>query len=136
MLKNIVKLAPGVATILMLWYTASLPVAAIDVCPEGITVPGCAGVDIGLAVGSIVSILLFVAFLIALVFLIIGGIRWILSGGDKEASSKAKDTVTAALIGLVVVIAAFVLINVVLKLLLGKSLNEIFTAPPVFKVTK
>lgn len=60
-----------------------------------------------------INILLFVAFVAALGFLIFGGIRWITSGGDKENTAKARGTVTAAVIGLVVVLAAWIFLNVV-----------------------
>lgn len=126
---RLTKFATGVGTTLTMWYWLAAPAFAIDLCPTntlGVAVPGCDGVDLGKLTGSVIGILLFVAFLIALIFLIIGGIRWILSGGDKEATNKAKDTVTSALIGLVVVLSAFVLINVVLQLILGTTLDGLF----------
>lgn len=64
----------------------------------------------------ILNILLAAAFMVALVFLIYGGIRWILSGGDKEGTSKAKGTVTAALIGLAIVLSSWLLINIIFNL--------------------
>ena len=45
--------------------------------------------------------------------LIIGGIRWILAGGDEKAVASARGTITAALIGLVIVLVAFALIRLV-----------------------
>lgn len=94
----------------------------------GFPIPGCAGINIGSTIGSVLGIAFFVALIIALAFLILGGIKWIMSGGDKEGTGKAKETVTSALIGLAVVIGAFILINLLLQLLTGKSLNQI--APP------
>jgi len=128
-MKNITKIVAGAATVASLWYYASLPAFAIDLCPPvsptGKPLPGCQGIDIARIVGSIIGILFFVSFLIALVFLVIGGIRWILSGGDKEATNNAKSTVTSALVGLVIVIGSYILINVALKLLLGVDLGNL-----------
>ena len=81
--------------------------------------------DIGQVVTFAINTLLFVSFIAALVFLIIGGIRWIMSGCDKEGTAKAKGTVTSALIGLVVVLGAWVLVNVALQLLTGKTLSTL-----------
>lgn len=63
-----------------------------------------------------INVLLFVAFVTALGFLIFGGIRWIISGGDKENTAKAKGTITSALIGLVIVLASWILLNIVVRL--------------------
>ena len=77
-----------------------------DLCT---TAPG-----INSVVSTIINVVLFIAFVAALVYLIIGGIRWIMSGGDKEGTAKAKAGVTSALIGLAIVLAAYILINAVL----------------------
>lgn len=58
-------------------------------------------------ISGVVRLLLIVAFVIAFLFLVIGGIRWILSGGDKAAAESARGTLTAALIGLIIVLAAW-----------------------------
>lgn len=62
-------------------------------------------------VASGVQLILVVAFLLALIFLIIGGIKWIMSGGDKAGTESAKGTITAALIGLIVVFIAWAVVN-------------------------
>lgn len=83
----------------------------------------------GLAI-NIINIILFVAFALALIFLIVGGIRWIISGGDKAQTEAARNGVTSALIGLAVVVGAYVLVNVVLRLLgLTGGLSSIKDTP-------
>jgi len=54
---------------------------------------------------------------VAVAFLIYGGIKWILSGGDKQAVESARNHIVAAIVGLVIVAGAFVIIGVVFKLL-------------------
>lgn len=65
----------------------------------------------------IITLLLVVGVLIALIFLIYGGIKWILSGGDKAGVEAARKHIVAAIIGLVIVVAAFFIINVVFTVL-------------------
>ena len=52
-------------------------------------------------IGWAVNIVLIVAGIIFFFMLIIGGIRWILSGGDKANTESARNQITAALIGLI-----------------------------------
>lgn len=61
----------------------------------------------------IIQIILLIAFVLSFVFLLIGGIKWITSGGDEKGVASARNTITAALIGLVVVLMAFALIKLV-----------------------
>jgi len=60
---------------------------------------------------TVIKLVLVVAALIAFFFLVFGGIKWITSGGDKEGTAKAQGTITAALVGLVIVFAAWAIIK-------------------------
>lgn len=64
-------------------------------------------------VSGAITMLLVVSALIAFVFLIIGGIKWITSGGDKDRTAGAQKTLTAALVGLVIVFAAWAIIKLI-----------------------
>lgn len=59
--------------------------------------------------------LFFIALVggLAVVFIVIGGIRYIMAGGDPKATDSARDQITAALIGLVVALLAVVIVNIV-----------------------
>src|SRR3989344_4159411 len=57
--------------------------------------------------------LFIVAFVLALIFLIWGGIQWTMSGGDKEGIQKARLKLTYAIIGLVVTTLAFFIVNII-----------------------
>lgn len=61
----------------------------------------------------LVKLLIVSAFIIAFIFLLIGGIRWITSAGDPKAVESAKNTVTAAIVGLLLVVSAFAIIRLV-----------------------
>lgn len=60
-----------------------------------------------------------IAAILALVFLIWGGINWITSGGDADGVKSARDRIIAAIIGLIVVILSYFLLNFVLSDILG-----------------
>lgn len=64
-------------------------------------------------VRNIIRFILIVAFVLAFIFLIIGGIRWITAGGDEKGVAGARGMITGALIGLVIVLVAFALIRLV-----------------------
>ncbi len=61
----------------------------------------------------IINIALALAGLIAVLFLIIGGFRYITAGGNEDASGSAKKIILNAVIGIIVVILSFVVVRVV-----------------------
>jgi hypothetical protein len=63
---------------------------------------------------TIVNVMLFIIGAISVIMLIIGGIRYTVSGGDSGAVTAAKNTIMYALIGLVVAFLAFAIVNWVL----------------------
>jgi len=63
--------------------------------------------DFGKLVSAIVGTLLIVAALLAFLFLILGGIQWITSGGDKAGMEAARNKITHAIVGLIIVGAAW-----------------------------
>jgi len=62
---------------------------------------------------TIVNILLFIIGAIAVIMLIIGGIRYTISGGDSSAVTGAKNTILYAIIGIVVALLAYAIVNFV-----------------------
>ena len=62
----------------------------------------------------IVNVLLFIIAAIAVIMLIIGGIRYVVSGGDQSAVTAAKNTILYAIIGIIVAILAYAAVNFVL----------------------
>lgn len=63
---------------------------------------------------QIVSILLFALGAIAVIMIVIGGIRYALSGGDQTQITAAKNTILYSVVGLVVAIMAYAIVNWVL----------------------
>jgi high-affinity K+ transport system ATPase subunit B len=70
----------------------------------------------GNLVGNLINIALIVTVIIALAFLIYGGIKWITSGGDKAGVESARNMIVAALVGLVIAFLAYFIIQLVFTL--------------------
>jgi hypothetical protein len=62
---------------------------------------------------TITNVLLFIIGAISVIMLIIGGIRYVVSGGDSSAVTSAKNTILYAVVGIVVAILAYALVNFV-----------------------
>jgi multisubunit Na+/H+ antiporter MnhB subunit len=63
---------------------------------------------------TITSVLLFVVGAISVIMIIIGGLRYVVSGGDSSNITAAKNTVLYAIVGLIVSLLAYAVINFVL----------------------
>lgn len=62
---------------------------------------------------NVVTIITALSGLALFVMLLIGGITYLTSGGDPKASEKAKNTMTFAIAGLVLIIAAYLILNLI-----------------------
>ena len=62
---------------------------------------------------DVISTLLFVIGIVAVIMIIIGGIRYTLSNGDASQIKSAKDTVLYSVIGLIVSMLAYAIVNFV-----------------------
>ena len=77
--------------------------------------------DIGIIpfIKSIINIILGFAGLIAVLFVIIGGFQYIFSGANEELAESGKKTLKNAVIGVVIIVLSFVIVNVVSSALQG-----------------
>ena len=80
-------------------------------------------------VQAVINILLVVVGLVAFFWLLLGGVQWIMAGGDKEGTEKARKRITAALIGLAIVFSVFAFVQILSAFfgvnLLNFSINAI-----------
>jgi multisubunit Na+/H+ antiporter MnhB subunit len=65
-------------------------------------------------VGSVINMIIYGIGIVAVIVIIIGGVNYMLSQGDPNKIKKAKDTILYGVIGLVVVLIAFAIVNFVL----------------------
>lgn len=61
----------------------------------------------------IVGIMIVIATILFLLYFIWGGIRWLTSGGDKAAVAEARNRLSAAFIGLLIVLAGWLVYSLV-----------------------
>ena len=95
-----------------------------------------AKVNLGFTIPSFDTVLSFgirflfiVSGLIALLYLLLGALAWITSGGNKENVDKAREKIQAALIGLILMFAVLAIVAVVENIF---SMGLGLTRPIVF----
>ncbi len=64
---------------------------------------------------TITNVMLFIIGAISVIMLIIGGIRYVVSGGDSTKVQEAKNTILYAIVGVVVAILAYAVVNFVIS---------------------
>jgi len=69
------------------------------------------GAALGKLIGNLLGALFIAGFLLTFMQLIISGIQWITAGGDKQALEKARNGITHAIMGLVIVGATYALMS-------------------------
>jgi hypothetical protein len=69
---------------------------------------------------NIIKILLSVVGILAVLFIVYGGLRYITSGGNQTSVTAAKNTVIYALLGLIVSVLSFAIVQVLTNLLINK----------------
>lgn len=70
---------------------------------------------------TIINVLLFLIGVISVIMLIYGGIQYTLSSGDSGKVNNAKNTILYAIVGLIVAILSYAIVNFVLKSLTGSN---------------
>jgi len=79
------------------------------------------GTEVGLdqRISSFVSIFLSLLGVLFMILMIYGGYNWMTAAGDEQKIDKAKDTIRAAMIGLIIIIAAYAISIFVISRLWG-----------------
>ena len=114
MIKKVIAGASS-ATAYLLWAGQN----AVIFAAETITIerPKVGGANAGpTTINSFINNLVSLAFIVAVIlvffFLVFGGIKWIISGGDQKKTEEARNMITAAIVGLAIVALAFALVKV------------------------
>jgi hypothetical protein len=63
---------------------------------------------------GVIDTIIFLTGAVAVLFVIIGGIRYVFSTGDPKATGQAKDTIMFALIGLAIAAGAYAIVRFVI----------------------
>ncbi len=99
---------------------------------EGIEVPSTNGVvnpnqtDLGGIISGLLPYLFAGAGLLLLFYLIYGGLSLMLSRGDPKAVQSAKDKITSAVIGFIIVFVSYWLVQIVGTILGIEAITETF----------
>ena len=64
---------------------------------------------------QISSVLLFIVGAIAVIMIVIGGLRYVVSGGDASQVQAAKNTILYSLVGIIIAILAYAAVNFVIN---------------------
>jgi hypothetical protein len=112
-----------IVTLLSFAPTAVLADANSDIvtsgaCQANPNAVGCAGgfhiLGNGGIVTNIINVVIFAVGMVSVIMIIIGGLRYTLSGGDSAGIRSAKDTIIYAIVGLAVAILAYIIVQFII----------------------
>ena len=66
-------------------------------------------------INTVINVLLYIVGAVSVIMIIIGGVLYAVSAGDAGAITRAKHTVTYAVVGLVVAFVAYAVVNTVIN---------------------
>lgn len=69
--------------------------------------------DIGVLISRVISVAFIIAGILTFALLVMGGIEWLTSGGDKTKTENARNRITAAIVGLAIVAASWALMKLI-----------------------
>ena len=82
---------------------------------------GCSACDFVILANTIIKWLITISFLLFAVLAVMAGFKLVTSGGNPSARSAAKSSFTNAFIGLIIIMAAWLAVDTLLRGLLGKD---------------
>lgn len=86
----------------------------VNCATTGVNASGGAKQSSSLPLTKIINILLYIIGAVAVIMIIVGGLRYVLSGGDSSSVSGAKNTILYAVVGLAIAILAYSIVNFVI----------------------
>ena len=118
-MKNVFKLISTFVITLTLSFAGLTSVSAMTL-REGAEAARCDGCPADLfgdtgVFKQVTNTILYIVGIIAVIMLIRGGIKYVISGGDSKKVTDAKNTILYAIIGLIISILAFAIVNFVIQ---------------------
>jgi hypothetical protein len=129
---KIKTLAAGSASVVAAGLNAGAASAVAVYCPDGSKASGnnlenCKDIkgdansnNLMGTINTIINVIIGVIGFVAVVVIILGGVQYTTSAGDPGKVKKAKDTILYGIIGLVVALLAYAIVNFVLTSVMGK----------------
>ncbi len=125
-IKNVSQILTGAGAAICLWTGKAMTVyaeekSAVEQGAEAARATGMPSDLIGDngVFGRITNVILLIVGIVSVVMLIYGGLRYILSGGDSKKVTDAKNTILYAIIGLIISLLAYAIVNFVLTSVVG-----------------
>lgn len=126
--KNLVALSLSLLIITTVLAVA-LPVQATNLNPWGNdqlkqnvqTITGLGNRDPRDIASSVINVILGFLGIVAVVIILIGGFKWMTAGGNEDKVSEAQKLITAGVIGLIIILAAYAIAKFVLDQLVSAT---------------
>lgn len=130
MMKNKIKLFLPIILMIGLFALAVTPTVSAVTLREGAEAARCDGCPADLFGDNgifkrITNMIVYMVGVIAVIMLIIGGIKYVISGGDSKKVTDAKNTILYAIIGLVIAFLAYAIVNFVISALPSSDQQEV-----------
>ena len=126
---KIKTIAAGAGSVIAAGINAGAASAVQVRCPDGSEakdLTGCDGVkgknntnDLMGVITTIINVIIGVIGFVAVIVIILGGVQYTTSAGDPGKVKKAKDTILYGIIGLVIALLAYAIVNFVLHAVMG-----------------
>lgn len=98
----------GVLTSAGVAFAQELPQITVDQDRANVRIT-----DVGALLSSAIGAALLISALLVFGYLVLGGIQWITSGGDKGKTEAARNKITAALVGLAIVASSYAIMQII-----------------------
>ena len=123
--KNVLQIVTGIGTLATL-YAGKAMALTVQEGAEAARADGMPAELVGPegVFTEISNTILYIVGIISVIMLVWGGLRYILSGGDNKKITDAKNTILYAIIGLIVAVLAFAIVNFVLNAIGGTVTGE------------
>ena len=124
-MKNLKKIALSASAAVSSFALAATPALAqlgtVEIPEKGYAT------SIGSVLTSVLNLIMLIAAILVFLYLILGGIEWITSGGDKTKTEGARNKITAAVIGLIILAASYAILIIILNFLGFSDLGAVFS---------
>jgi hypothetical protein len=121
-LTKLLKATPAAASVFLM--SAQLAMVSADNTIANIDPGSGFATNIGTVINFVLRVVMVISILLVFFYLILGGIEWITSGGEKGKTEAARNKITSAIIGLIVLAASYAILTLLLQFLgFGGNLN-------------
>lgn len=113
---SFVALVMGMFSVLALNSPAVAACSGVNCVTEGVNATNTGGSStssLPAVLKKIVNVLLFIIGAVSVIMIVIGGLKYVTSNGDSSQVTSAKNTIMYAVIGVIVALLAYAIVNFV-----------------------